>query len=341
MFRIVRNSKKSGTPRGALDALAARLPPGWHLEAGANPAIHIVGPEDIRAALRRVERRVLTPQAAAQLPVDGTVLALVLAPFLSPRARQVLAQRNFNYADATGNVRLVLSRPAVFVETQGAAQDPDRVPRALHSLRGAAAGRVVRALCELDLPLGIRELAEACGASLGTVSRTVTFLESEAVLTRDGKRQVTAVDRPALLRRWAQDYGLQTSNDARTYLEPRGLSTLWPKLALLSSYAATGTLAGPGVAPTRLAMIFVPDAPAAAQTLGLVEAEVGANVLLLEPFDPVVFDRTRKRPAPGAPDVGLVVVSEAQAYVDLATGPGRASSEAEALLRQWGEADGS
>jgi hypothetical protein len=55
--------------------------------------------------------------------------------------------------------------------------------------------------------------------------------------------------------------------------------------------------------------------------------ETGANVILLTPFDNVVFDRTWN-------DGSLTIVAASQAVVDLLTSPGRAPSEAEAILER-------
>jgi len=52
----------------------------------------------------------------------------------------------------------------------------------------------------------------------------------------------------------------------------------------------------------------------------------GANVLLIEPFDKVVFERTMRFGE-------LVTVAPSQVAVDLLTGPGREPSEGEELLR--------
>jgi hypothetical protein len=49
--------------------------------------------------------------------------------------------------------------------------------------------------------------------------------------------------------------------------------------------------------------------------------------MLLGPFDDVVFERTWQ-------DGGITVVAVSQAAVDLMTGPGRAPSEAEAVLER-------
>jgi len=54
-------------------------------------------------------------------------------------------------------------------------------------------------------------------------------------------------------------------------------------------------------------------------------AEAGGNVVLLEPYDSVVFARTIRRSA-------LHLVAATQLAVDLLTGPGRAPSKGERLL---------
>jgi hypothetical protein len=263
---------------------------------------------------------------------------LVVASYLGERARELLAEGGASYADATGNLRLVVSSPAIFLDGVGAARAPDRTPRPLHSLRGAAAGRVVRALVELELGRGVRELAAAAATPLGTVSRVVSFLETEALLTRDDKKRIVAVDVVALLSRWAKDYELTKTNELHKLLEPRGIPALWPKLGQLSRYAATGSTAGPGVAPTRIAMVYVDDPDAAARELELVPAEAGANVWLLRPYDDVVFERTRKRAVTaGENTVDVVTVSVAQAVVDLLSSPGRGPQEAEVMMEKMKE----
>ena len=49
---------------------------------------------------------------------------MVVAAYLSRRTRELLTEAQLGYADATGNLRLTLDRPAVYIETQGADADP-------------------------------------------------------------------------------------------------------------------------------------------------------------------------------------------------------------------------
>ena len=72
-------------------------------------------------------------------------------------------------------------------------------------------------------------------------------------------------------------------------------------------------------------MVYVDDAIDAAKRLGLQPADVGANVLLVEPYDVVVFDRVVERD-------GLTLAAPTQIAVDLLTGPGREPSEGVELL---------
>ena len=80
-------------------------------------------------------------------------------------------------------------------------------------------------------------------------------------------------------------------------------------------------------------MLYVDAPEVAARSLDLVTTEAGANVWLLQPYDDVVFERTRrKRVTAGKSSTDLVVVSSPQTVVDLMTSPGRGPQEAEALL---------
>ena len=49
---------------------------------------------------------------------------MVISPFLGPSAKERLADAGISYADATGNMRFVTSRPAVFIETDGGGPQP-------------------------------------------------------------------------------------------------------------------------------------------------------------------------------------------------------------------------
>jgi hypothetical protein len=349
MFHAMRNMTFSGTAssKAAAHQIRERLPPAWSVElrpaSGDGRVLAVRAPDGREAGLAVVVRRRVLPREVPDLlrqAVDRGQRLLLVVPFLSPRSRELLEEGNASYADATGNLRVVASDPAIFLEGRGADQDPDRQPRPLRSLKGAAAGRVVRALCDFAPPYGVRTLAAISSTPLGTVSRVVSLLEEEALIARDAKKQIVSADWVALLHRWVRDYGVTTSNVVRSYLEPRGLPALGPKLGRLERHAITGSLAGTGIAAPRLAMLYVDDVAAAAEALELVPAEAGANVWLLEPFDEVVLERTVTRSF-GLFQVAIAATAAAPSQVaaDLLTSPGRGPQEGTALIEKMKETE--
>ena len=187
----------------------------------------------------------------------------------------------------------------------------------------------MRVIIDSAPPFGVRELAAATGTSAATLSRVLALLERDEIVVRVRRGPVLEVDWQAAIRRWAQDYDQTASNNATTWLEPRGLPALEKALTESGlSYAATGAFAAQRfdpIAPARSAAVYVEDTYEAADRLGLREADIGANVVLLEPYDPVVFDRTVTRD-------GLRCVAPSQLAVDLLTGPGREPPQGEELL---------
>ena len=257
---------------------------------------------------------------------------LLISTYLSPLTRERLTEAGISYADSTGNIRFVVDRPAVFIETQGTDRNPFREDRPLRSLKGGRAGRVARGLLDYRPPFGTRELAGKIESSAAMVSRVSGLLEPDGIVTKESPRgRIVLVDWEALARRWAMDYDFVTSNALTTWLEPRGTKALFSRLRDTGiRYAVTGSFAGYRLAPIvkpRLAALYVDDPDTAARSLGLRPAETGGNVFLVRPFDPVAFERTEH-------DDGITFARVTQVLLDLMTGPGRGPAEAEALL-EW------
>ena len=265
----------------------------------------------------------------------GSRCFMVISPFLGPSAKERLAGAGISYADATGNMRFVSSRPAVFIETEGAVRNPWRENVPLRSLQGRRSARVVRAFLDHLPPYGTRELAALSGNAPASISRVAELLERDAIIERASPRgAIIFVDWKRLLHRWAVDYDFSAANRMMPCLEPRGLPRLFEKLQEVEfDYAVTGSFAGNRYAPLaepRLATVYVADIGDAVDRLALRPADTGANVLIGEPFDPVVFDRTEQ-------DEGITYARVTQVVADLMTGPGRGPAEAEGLI-EWMEA---
>ncbi len=279
-------------------------------------------------ARSRIEPKDIDYLAATLRPTPDQPV-LIAAPFLSPRTQERLRNRGFSYADLTGNVRLTLSDPGLFIETTGARENPAPSSRARKSLKGPKAGRLVRELCDFRPPVGLRELAKRAGIDPGYASRVVDFLDREALITRTSRGPITTVDWRALLNRWSQEYSPFARQGATMYLAARGIPAVIERLKKTKvQYAVTGSWAAAEVAPVaapRLLMVYVDDPADVEKTLDLRPGDAGANVAILTPFDDIVFERTSTKG-------GVTVAALSQVAADLLTSPGRGPNEAEALM---------
>ena len=159
---------------------------------------------------------------------------------------------------------------------------------------------MVRALLDYLPPFGTRELATLTGNAPASISRVAGLLEQDAIIERASPRgAIVSVDWKRLLRRWAVDYDFDSTNHMILCLEPRGLPKLFERLREADfGYAVTGSYAAnryvPLAGPSR-ATIYVPNLGDAMNRLGIRGANIGGNVLIGQPFDSVVFDRTEKK----------------------------------------------
>lgn len=334
------------TWKALVDKLRERLPPGWRIEEtkpsarlspnrGVDAILKIAGPRGTTGSIGVQVKTYLEPKDVDSLVVPPSTprnqQLLVLAPFISTRAQERLKLRGFGYADLTGNTRLSLSDPGLFIETTGAVQNPLPTPRERRSLKGAKAGRIVRALCDFRPPTGLRELAKRAGVDAGYASRIMDFLDREALITRQERGPITNTDWPALIRRWSQEYSPFQRQRVAWYLAPRGFPPVLERLNKSTTrYAVSGSWAAAQfspVSPTKLLLCYADDTSTLARTLDIRPAEAGANVALVTPFDLVIYERTSQRK-------GVIVAAPSQIAVDLLGSPGRGPAEADALI-EW------
>jgi hypothetical protein len=328
-----------------VENLQASLPGSWQISMETDEsrppevdAVLIFRSPDGAAAKVIVEvKRKSTPRQAADMAVrlgkaiveenyDGAVF---VSEYLSPLSRKRLRQKGIGYFDLTGNRWLVLAHPGLYIETTGAEKDPSPRDRAIRTLKGGKAARIVRALCDTFPPFGVRELARMVHADPGYTSRVLDFLYKEDLIERNEAGGVDETRWQDMIRRWSQDYSFTDSNRVWAYLAPRGLEDLFTRLQSYEGlYALTGSFAVPAsasIAAGRSIACYVRDIEEAADFLQIRPAESGANVLLVEPFDQIVFDHVRT-------DEGLVKAALSQCAVDLLTSGGRGPSEADVLL---------
>lgn len=289
------------------------------------------------ATLAVEAKRSVTPRDAERLwlgQVDvlarmANVRFLVVAPWLSPRTREVLASRGVNYVDLTGNVLVRLDNPTIRIRTDGATRDPAPAPRGLARLRGPKAGRLVRLLADVTPPYGVREIAATARLAPGYVSRLLQALDRETLVDRDQRGRITSVDVGRLLRRYAEAYDTLLSNERMLFTARTSAAQAAAQLGEVPARTViTGSFAAqrlnPVAAPSLLA-VYCSDVAATARALHLLPTDEGANVALLRPFDPVVWDRT-------VTEKGIDYVSPTQVALDCLAGNGRMPAEGEAVL---------
>jgi hypothetical protein len=340
---IASNARPSETTtlRIVEDMLATQLPPEWatrFMRAPGRPSgrrrditLRIEPWDGVARDLDVVVKMALSPLDALNLvdTLDDPAGSVVVAPYLGERTRDVLAGRAVSCIDTTGNIRLQMIEPPVFVSTRGADRDPWPDTQPLKTLRGRSTSRALRAIVDFRPPYGVRELAARAEVSPATLARVIDLLAREALLSRDARGRVTDVDWAACIRRWSKDHTFTSSNVVTELVAPRGLEDVTAKLKKAKwPYAITGSIAAQPrspIAPVRQAMIYTDHVDTAVRFLDARETDLGANLLIAEPFDPVVFDRTDTVD-------GLRLVAPSQAACDLLTGSGRMPSEGEELL---------
>jgi hypothetical protein len=329
-----------------LGELTSRLPAGWRAviegnlpspaDAGFDGVIRITAPDGRSMCIAVEAKARVEPRDALLVASQATRLKtkelLLISSFLSKPTRERLSEFGISWLDLTGNVRLVLSKPGLYIETDGAQRSPERAPRSARTLKGDSAGRIVRALLRSTPPIGVRDLASQANVDPGYVSRVLDLLNSAAVIERTPRGPVASVDRVRLLRRWAEEAPIQTRGESLFYLEPRGIPALLERLrSTTMRYAITGSVAAGQLSPIaapRLAQVYVAEEPStAAASLGLRPAETGGNVQLIRPRDETLIAESRRGPE------GLNYASPVQVAADLMTAPGRGPSEGEELLR--------
>jgi hypothetical protein len=319
--------------------LRSLLPRTWSVEPirpgpGDDLVIAITAP-DGRSARLLVEVKSLVDAKSVPALVErfaraGDESGVVIARYLSPRTRTALEEKGLSYADATGNIRLVLDEPGLAVVVAGADRDPFRGPeRPTNSLRGLPAARVARALVDRRPPWRMRELAEYSGASLGSTARMIDFLDREALVRRDDAGSVEEVDWVGILRRWSDDYELTKRRSVTRALASRGVDAIEEGLrGSAMNYAVSGSLAARLVAPeaeARLGLVYAEDPDDVLAAVRARPSTGATNLLVIEPADDTPFVRS-------VDNDGVRYAALSQVAVDLLSGPGRMPEEGDALL---------
>ncbi len=323
-------TKRRVRQRGC-DLISERLPPGWKLVDRGGDGVVLIAPDGRRSQLVVESVQRLVGREASDIIHRRSTGAVVMARYLSAPVRQRLSEAGVSYVDATGNMRVAVDDPAVYLFDRGAERDPWRGPgRPRSALTGEPAARVVRTLVDTDQEWTMRQLVAAAQTSTGSAYRVVDFLDQDGLIRRNQGRVIVDEWEP-LLRRWAHDYDTWSMNRLTRWIAPRGRDRLLATILEQESggYALTGSIAAQAwveTAPVRLVAAYVTDAIAFGERWGLQPTEAEPNVVLIEPTYESVFDRSTTLAG------GWMAVAPSQVAVDLINGPGRSPQEAEALI---------
>jgi hypothetical protein len=332
--------------------LRRRLPPEWTVELSPPPdmtgpsstpdlIIHSVAAGS-QASILIEARREFSPRDADNLVTSpllrrlrdraGRTPILVVAPYLSAKTRARLAAGQISYLDLTGNVRVVLDHPGLFIEADGAEQDPRESTPRRPGLRGAKVGALVRVLVDNRPPYTGALAARAAGVNEGYASRIFEALSDDGLIQRSRSGLITNVDWLELVKRRADALTLFGPGGTYRYVAREGARATLPALATVRTGDPRPVVTG-SFAAERLALVTSPAqlvvytmSPARlAETLGLIEVESGADVVLIRPTNDVVFRGTREVS-------GVAYAAESQVAIDCLAGTGRMPAEGDAVL---------
>lgn len=338
LARIVAASVRERLPRN-WTAVETRLPD----RGSAHPDLEIsVEAPDGRTARLMVEtKQVLERRDVARvversqsMKTTATDVPVVAARYLSASVREALSAQGLSYVDATGNMRVVVDAPAVFISQRGEDRDPWRKGRPRGNLKGEPAARVTRALLDYRRDWSVRELVAVSGCSTGGAYRVLEYLEREDLVVKDANRY-RLTDWERLLRAWSADAAFQSSTRVMAFIEPRGVDAFVRKLAGESTFpvAITGSMAArewATYAPVKSAFVYVSSIQEASEQWELRPNAAAPNVILLEPKtvgDAPFVNAVRSQ-------AGYPVAAPPQVAADLLNGPGREPAEGEYLI-EW------
>jgi hypothetical protein len=228
----------------AVEDLRRRLPSTWALEIQPSADDPVAADLVFRSSTTGAQTLVLVEVKANVSPRDvegliggpwrrwrrqlGNQPILLVAPYIGPRVRELLTEENVSYVDLTGNTRISLDYPGLFIETEGARQDP-RSAKPRSAVRGAKAGVAIRVLVDVVPPYTGADIARASKVNEGYLSRILDTLVDEGLIDRE-RAGVTRVDWPAMLHRRAKTLDLFRPVGTYRYVARQGTSALVDRL---------------------------------------------------------------------------------------------------------------
>jgi hypothetical protein len=289
--------------RDGLTALGQRLPAGYRLNKSSLAArarsetwIVLHAPDGRKAtclvlARRRVEARDV--RAIEERAANHGRPTLVLSVLLAPAVRERLHRLGIGGWDLAGNTRIALPAIGLVLTIEGAPQAS--MAHKVRSFGGELAGRLARSLIDLPPPFSAGALAKHAQVDPGYTSRALALLVEDKLVVRNPRGDIVATEWPGILQRWLKDTPPGPHLAPTAFVAPRGPAAVVARLratSLLHAITGAHALARLTGAPTHAPLLaYVDDVASASGQLGLHPCDSGANVILIRPTEPCVFQR--------------------------------------------------
>jgi len=264
------------------------------------------------------------------------VYGLIVSPYLSKNRRIECKSQNINYIDLSGNVFINLK--GLYIEREGF---PNLFPeqRKGRSPFSDKASLVLRAMMlEKEKIWGIRQLAGKVDLNPGFVSRLVQELEERKYGVRSNSK-IKLIAPKFILSDWLRDYNYKKNREYKFFCLAESPEQIIDRLRSLNipdkrnyvlSFHAGANLIAP-YAVFNEVHIYIKDHEDIKffkESLNLMEAEQGSNVILAIPFykHSAFYQKQKVK--------DLWVASDLQLYLDLYHYPLRGIEQAEYLYEK-------
>ncbi|MHB8840476.1 MAG: type IV toxin-antitoxin system AbiEi family antitoxin [Candidatus Aquicultor sp.] len=258
-------------------------------------------------------------------------LPMLVAPYLSPRARQMLRDNDILYIDLSGNEWIKFE--GLYIDVQGQANQfkEERISRDPFADK---ASLVLRAMFEQpQKQWGIHELANKLGITAGFVSKIINSINQRGYASKS-EEGISLINPKSVLEDWVHAYSYKKNYQHNYFYPAPSAKSIIDVLKRLDGgkdieYALALQAGAYLVAPYAefdSVHVYAKDSDARERLvnlLGLRRVDRGSNFVILDPYyKQSVFYGKRE-------ESGLPVVSDLQLYIDLYNYPLRGLEQAE------------
>lgn len=255
-----------------------------------------------------------------------------VAPYVSPSAGQILKEARMGYLDLAGNCYLAFG--SVFISREGR-KNPYGSSRKLKSLCKPISSRILRVvLADPSRVWKSQPLSVEADASIGQVANVKQVLKDREWIKESPDGFHLSSPKETLVE-WAENYDFR-KNTIKSFYAIEGVSGAEKRVAeachtlgieyAITSFAGAARLV-PNVRYKRSEIYVAERIEAVAEEAGLKQVDSGANVRLLEPYDPGVFYKSSEIS-------GLRVSCPVQVYLDVLAQKGRGEEAAESIMHE-------